>query len=156
MGMRVGYARVSSAGQKLDIQLESVVWKSKRGNRVQIDLKITDPSGAPAATNLNATCTQSEQSCNEYCDIRNYLYFGSNPQLTKIDLSMQNDSVFTLINNILIAHENHLSLRNHSVNQEIEDQTTTNSQLAHFDEPVIAEINVSSNYSANPNQIAIL
>ena len=45
--------------EKLNIQLESVVWKSKKGNRAQIELKITDQDGAPVSANLNAICSHA-------------------------------------------------------------------------------------------------
>lgn len=135
--------------EKLDIQLESTVWKSKRSNRVQINLKISDQNGTPVAANLNAICSSKEQNCNENCDIRNYLYFGDNSPLANIDLSLQNDSVFHLIDEILITHNRSQGMTNHSVNSASEDQATLNNPLARNDERVFAEISISSNYSSS-------
>ena len=135
--------------EKLDIQLESIVWKSKRSNRAQIILKIGDQNGAPVAANLNAICTQQERNCIENCDIRNYLFFGNKSPLANIDLSLQNDSISALIDEILITRNESQGGLNHSANTAIEENAPMNNALANHDDPVIAEISVSSHYSAS-------
>jgi len=134
--------------EKLNIQLESAVWKSKRSNRAQINLRISDQNGFPVLANLNAICSSQAQSCNEYCDIRNYLYLGNNPKLSAIDLSIENDSTYALINDILISIEGNSNLFNHSAKSGLDGNLEQIENMARADEPVIAEINVSSNYSA--------
>jgi len=147
IGERTFYVKA----EELNIQLESVNWTSKK--RAQLNFKISNQNGIPALANLSAVCSSSKINCSNHCDIRNYLNFGNNPDLNKIDLEIENDSIYGLINNILIISDAESMHQNSSLNSG-RHNIESNSNLAKMEpieEPVFAEISVSSNYTEKIN-----
>lgn len=135
---------------KLDIQMESVSWKSKRSNRLELKFKISDQNGMPVNANLSAVCSVTDQSDCEHCDIRNYLYFGEHSLLKDIDLNLENDSIFSLIDNILITFDIKENDTRHSVKLKVkENECSSNLAIRNqLEEPVIAEVNISGSFSS--------
>ena len=133
---------------KLNIQLESATWKSKRNNRVQLEFKINDQNGSPILANLSAVCSTADLPWYQHGDIRNYLYFGNLYGLDKIDLSQVNDSTYELIDRlILVQDSNELhrepSVKSQTSNHKVQQNTVRIEELS---EPVFAEVTVSGNF----------
>jgi len=68
-----------------------------------LKFKITGQNTKPVNANLSAVFSETNQSECQHCDIRNYLYFHEFPSLENIDLSIEHDTIFSLIDNMLIA-----------------------------------------------------
>ncbi len=135
---------------KLNIHLESSSWKSKRSNRIQLNFKVTDQNGKPVDANLSAVCSTEDISAYPGSDIRNYLYFGNDTALNEINLGMESDSLYTLIDDILIINESMNALPAHSVksNRNTYEKDINTAMIQHMTEPVIAEVSISGNFSA--------
>ena len=135
---------------KLTIQLESASWKSKRSNRVELKFIISDQNGRPVNAKLSAVCSATDQSDCEHCDIRNYLYFGEHAALKDIDLNLENDSILSLIDDILITFDATENDFQHSVKSEVkENEFSSNLAMKNrLEEPVIAEVNISGGFSS--------
>jgi len=135
--------------EKLDVRLESVTWKSRRNNRMRLKLNINDQNGRPINANLSAICSTASASECQQCDIRNYMYFGDATSFANIDLNYDNDSIYALVDNLLIIKDEAQQNLQHSVKSESKIST---SQLANnhtIDEPITAEISISGNYGVN-------
>lgn len=133
---------------KLNIELQSVSWKSKRSNRVEMKFQISNQDGMPLDANLTAVCSATQQPGSERSDIRNHLFFSGNAALEKIDLNLENDSVLSLIDDLMIVfHEN-----NYPDSLAVTDKKNDSSQAMainnSLEEPVLAEVTVSGNFTS--------
>ncbi|MCG8308370.1 MAG: carboxypeptidase-like regulatory domain-containing protein [Cytophagales bacterium] len=130
---------------ELDIQLKSAKWISKR--KVRLEFEVKDQTGYPVEANLSAVCSSTRPECSNRCDIRNHLYFRDVPGLKQVDLDMKNDSIRTLIHDVLQSTEsNEAHAPVICYNREATGfPDFTN--MPPIEEPVVAEISVSSNYT---------
>lgn len=133
---------------KLNIQLKSASWKSKRSNRVEMEFQISDQNGLPQDAKLSAVCSAIQQAEFEQQDIRSHLFFNGNAALEKINLNLENDSILLLIDNLMIAFdENDFQHSDIALDKENHSRLAleTNNQL---EEPVMAEVTVSGNFTS--------
>lgn len=132
---------------KLNIQLLSALWKSKRSNRVEMKFKISDQDGMPLDVNLSAICSTTQQENPAIGDIRNQLFFNRNASMEKIHLNFENDSILSLVDDLMIANND----KNHQyslIASEKENDSSNAMAINNpLEEPVIAEVAVSGNYT---------
>ena len=135
--------------QELNIQFRSANWMSKR--KVHMEFLISDQNGKAIQAYLSATCSSSRLECTNRCDIRNYLYFEHKRGMDPISLDYENDSIISLINDLLITFDsNELDeCLSENLYGSSEDIVYHSLEMLEIEEPVIAEISISSSYSAS-------
>lgn len=132
---------------ELNIQLLSASWKSKRSNRVEMKFRVSNQDGMPVDANLTAVCSASQQLGPEAGDIRNHLFFDGSAPLGKIDLNLENDSILSLIDDLMIVFPEN-NYRDPITANKKNDPSRLFAQNNPLEEPVTAEITVSGNFTA--------
>ena len=136
---------VFSNRDKMSIELLSSTWRSRRSNRMEIMLKVTNNNGKPIEANLNAVYTQNSSPVFETGNIRNKVLLGNENWADQVDFEIEGDSLYRAIDNLLILNrwegENNVpstKLPQHGNNLTVGEET-----IAKIDKPLFAEVSVS-------------
>jgi hypothetical protein len=135
--------------EQINIDVESVEWKSRRNNRLELRLKISDRNGAPQKANLSAICFyRHEISCSK-CDIRNEVLLPEVSWGEQINFDAAGDSLYQIIDNLLIVGQvaNSESQESYHSNEQkfvLHDSLTTTL----MDESLFAEVSVSGSFES--------
>ena len=152
-GVILASRKVFIEPEELNIQLNTVQWASKRSNKLEMRLRVSDENGMPTDAHLSAKCTFAPRSSFMHRDIRNSVYFGDHEFLNQIDLSASKDSILTLIDQALIIDQEKSSSAELVSNQSPNylARSASNSDTVE-QEAIVAEVNVSSIYSPSRNE----
>jgi hypothetical protein len=141
--------QVYHAHEKIDIEIVSAGWKSKRSKRLELLLNISDNNGAPKQAMLSAISFQQQGHPGDKCDIRNELLLSEVSWRKQINFDTAGDSLYQALDNLLLLEQAKVGASHYTSKTQGLYQTD-DSTLELSDDAIFAEVNVSSSfYSQN-------
>jgi hypothetical protein len=147
--------KVFNRAVDISIELLSARWRSKRSNRLEIELKITNNNGKPVNPNLSVVCSQYQfNNCN-HCDIRNDVLLGEQSWSSNVNFNQSGASLNTTIDNLLILDQTTKNTLSAKGTNQVHDLPLTkyNKENKIIDDEFFAEVAVSGSLYSETTDI---
>ena len=136
-----------------NITLQSVRWKSKRSQWLELVLQVSDADGKPVEANLSAAGPAPIPKLCANCDIRNIALPEGMARAHKINFDKTGDSLYRALDRLLILHPVHDAAREPDCrNDEIQDPGYTANWGMIVEDSLMAEVSVSGGFSSGMQQ----
>jgi hypothetical protein len=141
--------RFFNPAEKINIDLLSARWKSKRSHRLELVLQVSNSNGKPILPNLSAVFYNEGALQTQKCDIRNDLLLNGLGWAEKIDFDLSGDSLYQTLDKLLILESrDDPSKDTGSPLTNGDFGYTANSNYGQISEPLVAEVSVSGSLSS--------